>query len=351
MEWPWVSQATVVFGAKSLLICRSPMPFSPRLSHHLTAKQSIQWSSSHLAVCHAWFPHHIPSFSHRREYVRSVVFSSLFRSARDAHDYGWLNTSLKSREREREGEWEKAPSLDISFSLSSINLKVSAEAELLFPYHVEWSDIPDEKKTKKFKWMSDEGEKPVLPTSSRRVYSQRVGNFSPERVCRSLENKSIFCTVLPFPSPLLSVSRQINDVPWTTTTDALTFSSLDERVSVCVKKPKTLNHGQSSSCCSRSSRWPRCLCLLLDYCGYLGAVRHHYCLGCLHEWETFCLSLSIFLEQALLYDFLERWKEAVQAFAGTSGAAEQLFSNHLLLVAILCLYGYLGVRRALRSAN
>lgn len=47
---------------------------------------------------------------------------------------------------------------------------------------------------------------------------------------------------------------------------------------------------------------------------------------------------------------LGRWRNAIRDAGGISSSAVEILSSHALLIGILCLYGYVGLRRALRSA-
>ncbi|CAF1377871.1 unnamed protein product [Rotaria magnacalcarata] len=67
-----------------------------------------------------------------------------------------------------------------------------------------------------------------------------------------------------------------------------------------------------------------------------------------------CLLLAaiwgLFATTIALAAITKQWVDAIKKVYPESGAAEMVHS-HYLLVGILCLYGYLGLRRALRSAN
>jgi hypothetical protein len=49
--------------------------------------------------------------------------------------------------------------------------------------------------------------------------------------------------------------------------------------------------------------------------------------------------------------FLEKWRDAVRIAKGVSSGTEAMFFSQILLIGILCLYGYIGLRRAIRSAQ
>lgn len=58
------------------------------------------------------------------------------------------------------------------------------------------------------------------------------------------------------------------------------------------------------------------------------------------------------LSKISLFAFAEKWEDAIKRAGGISdnGAAQMLFS-HGLLIGILCIYGWFGLRRAFGSAQ
>lgn len=48
--------------------------------------------------------------------------------------------------------------------------------------------------------------------------------------------------------------------------------------------------------------------------------------------------------------FIEKWVDAIKEANNLNGVADLVYSQSLL-IAVLCLYGIIGLRRALRPAN
>ncbi|CAF1593905.1 unnamed protein product [Rotaria magnacalcarata] len=92
---------------------------------------------------------------------------------------------------------------------------------------------------------------------------------------------------------------------------------------------------------------PQFLLLVLLVSAVLGPVGGLAACAC-------CLLLAaiwgLFATTIALAAITKQWVDAIKKVYPESGAAEMVHS-HYLLVGILCLYGYLGLRRALRSAN
>ena len=59
---------------------------------------------------------------------------------------------------------------------------------------------------------------------------------------------------------------------------------------------------------------------------------------------------GLFATTIALAVYTKRWVDAVKKANGISGAEQMIFSQGLL-IGVLCIYGYLALRRALRSAN
>ena len=69
-----------------------------------------------------------------------------------------------------------------------------------------------------------------------------------------------------------------------------------------------------------------------------------------------CIALQIaiwglFATVIAMAAFTKQWLDAVKTANGLSGEGVQIIFSHALLIGILCLYGYLGIRRATRSAD
>ncbi|CAF2719355.1 unnamed protein product [Rotaria sp. Silwood2] len=68
-----------------------------------------------------------------------------------------------------------------------------------------------------------------------------------------------------------------------------------------------------------------------------------------------CLILAaiwgLFATTIALAVYTKKWVDAVKQANGLGSGAEQILFSHALLIVILCVYGYLGIRRAIRSAN
>ena len=61
---------------------------------------------------------------------------------------------------------------------------------------------------------------------------------------------------------------------------------------------------------------------------------------------------GLFATTIALAVYTRRWVDAVKTANGISGnGAEQMIFSQGLLISVLCIYGYLALRRALRSAN
>ena len=59
---------------------------------------------------------------------------------------------------------------------------------------------------------------------------------------------------------------------------------------------------------------------------------------------------GLFATTIALAVYCQRWVDAIKKANNLSGAADFGYSQ-FLLIGILCLYGIIGLRRALRSAN
>ncbi|CAF3307543.1 unnamed protein product [Rotaria socialis] len=68
-----------------------------------------------------------------------------------------------------------------------------------------------------------------------------------------------------------------------------------------------------------------------------------------------CLLLAaiwgLFATTIALAVFTKQWVNAVRTANSISGGGVQMVFSHALLIGILCLYGYIGIRRTIRSAN
>ncbi|CAF4739483.1 unnamed protein product [Rotaria socialis] len=68
-----------------------------------------------------------------------------------------------------------------------------------------------------------------------------------------------------------------------------------------------------------------------------------------------CLLLAaiwgLFATTIALAVFTKQWVSAVRTANSISGGGVQMVFSHALLIGILCLYGYIGIRRTIRSAN
>ncbi|CAF1267791.1 unnamed protein product [Adineta ricciae] len=61
---------------------------------------------------------------------------------------------------------------------------------------------------------------------------------------------------------------------------------------------------------------------------------------------------GLFATTIALAVYTKQWRDAIRSANNLSGAGDlHMFFSHALLLGILCVYGYLGVRRALRTAN
>ena len=58
---------------------------------------------------------------------------------------------------------------------------------------------------------------------------------------------------------------------------------------------------------------------------------------------------GLFATTIALAVYTKKWRDAVRTFYGLSGATETIYSQ-TLLIGILCVYGYLAIRRAIRTA-
>ncbi|CAF1160401.1 unnamed protein product [Rotaria sp. Silwood1] len=68
------------------------------------------------------------------------------------------------------------------------------------------------------------------------------------------------------------------------------------------------------------------------------------CLIIIAIWGLFATTIALAV-------YTRRWADAIRQANGLNGGAEQIFFSHALLIIGLCVYGYLGIRRAIRSAN
>ncbi|CAF1243993.1 unnamed protein product [Adineta steineri] len=61
---------------------------------------------------------------------------------------------------------------------------------------------------------------------------------------------------------------------------------------------------------------------------------------------------GLFATMIALAVYTKEWRDAIKRANNISGAGDvQMFFSHALLLGILCVYGYVGLRRAIRSAN
>ncbi|CAF0917514.1 unnamed protein product [Rotaria sordida] len=60
---------------------------------------------------------------------------------------------------------------------------------------------------------------------------------------------------------------------------------------------------------------------------------------------------GLFATMIALAVYTRGWADAVRQVNGLGSGAEQIFYSHALLIIVLCVYGYLGIRRAICSAN
>ncbi|CAF4558614.1 unnamed protein product [Rotaria sp. Silwood1] len=68
------------------------------------------------------------------------------------------------------------------------------------------------------------------------------------------------------------------------------------------------------------------------------------CLIIIAIWGLFATTIALAV-------YTRRWADAIRQANGLNGGVEQLIFSQALLIGILCVYGFLGLRRALRSAN
>ena len=68
-----------------------------------------------------------------------------------------------------------------------------------------------------------------------------------------------------------------------------------------------------------------------------------------------CLILAaiwgLFATTIALAVYTKKWLDAVKDANGLNGGAEQIIFSQALLIGILCVYGFVALRRAIRSAN
>ncbi|CAF2399617.1 unnamed protein product [Rotaria sp. Silwood2] len=80
----------------------------------------------------------------------------------------------------------------------------------------------------------------------------------------------------------------------------------------------------------------------------LGPVGGLACCAC-------CLIIAaiwgLFATTIALAVYTRKWVDAVKQANGLGSGVEQMIFSQALLIGILCIYGFLGLRRALRSAN
>jgi len=59
---------------------------------------------------------------------------------------------------------------------------------------------------------------------------------------------------------------------------------------------------------------------------------------------------GLFATMIALAVYTKRWRDAIKTASGLNNGAVEILLNHGLLIGVLCVYGYVGLRRALRTA-
>ena len=79
--------------------------------------------------------------------------------------------------------------------------------------------------------------------------------------------------------------------------------------------------------------------------GPIGGLAMCGCCGIITAvWGLFATTIALAV-------FTKKWVDAVKTANGVGGGAAEMIFNQTLLIAVLCMYGLIGLRRALRSAD